>query len=71
MLVYTIGEVIDRLAITNLKLWHLEEQMADASLSKEDKGRISEDIVLLNDLRCKCIEAIDEFFAQRGYKQNG
>jgi len=62
MLEYTIGEVIDRLCITNLKMWHLEEQMADPKISLNDKGKISEQIIKLNDLRMKCIKSIDEYF---------
>ncbi len=62
MLEYTIGEIIDRLAITNLKMWHLEEQMNDPNVSLDEKGKISEQIVKLNELRNKCIKAIDEFF---------
>jgi hypothetical protein len=52
---YTIGEVIDRLSITNLKMWHLEEQMNNPSISLED-------IVKLNNLRNKCIDSINEYF---------
>jgi hypothetical protein len=59
---YTIGEVIDRLSITNLKMWHLEEQMNNPSISLEEKGKISEDIVKLNNLRNKCIDSINEYF---------
>jgi len=64
MLKYTIGETIDRLIITNLKMWHLEEQMNDNTISLEEKGKISEQIVKLNGLRMKCIESIDEFFKE-------
>jgi hypothetical protein len=64
MLRYTIGEIIDRLTITNLKMWHLEEQMNDQSISVEEKGEISEKIVKLNALRIRCIESIDEFFKE-------
>lgn len=64
MLKYTIGETIDKLTITNLKMWHLEEQMNDKTISLEEKGKISEQIVKLNALRIKCIDSIDEFFKE-------
>ncbi len=70
MLEYTIGETIDKLSITNLKMWHLEEQMNDHTLSVEEKGKISEQIVKLNTLRMKCIASIDEYF-KRLEKKNG
>ena len=64
MLKYTLGEVIDRLVITNLKMWHLEEQMNDPSIPLVEKGIISEQIVKLNGLRIECIKAIDEYYEE-------
>jgi hypothetical protein len=65
MLEYTIGEIVDRLAITNLKMWHLEEQMNDSTISLDEKGKISEQIVKLNVLRMKCIDSINEYFERK------
>jgi hypothetical protein len=64
MLEYTPGECIDRLVITHLKIWHLEEQMNDPSISLEEKGVISEKIVKLNVLRIRCIDAINEHYGR-------
>jgi hypothetical protein len=64
MLSYTFGEIVDRLCITNLKMWHLEEQMNDPKISLEEKGKISEHIVELNTLRNKCIDSINEYFQE-------
>ena len=60
----TLGELVDRLSITNLKMWHIEEKLQDSSIDMAEKGRLCEDIVKLNTLRNKLIEAIDEKFAQ-------
>lgn len=57
---YTFGEIVDRLAITHLKLWHLEEEMARADLSLDDKGRICDQIVALNELRGQCVASLDK-----------
>ena len=58
----TLGELVDRLSITNLKMWHIEEKLQDPSIDMKTKGKLCEDIVKLNTLRNKYIEAIDEKF---------
>jgi len=59
---YTLGELIDRLCITNLKMWHIEEQLLDCTIDMVTKGRLCEDIVKLNNLRADCIKSINEYF---------
>ena len=61
---YTLGELIDRLSITNLKMWHIEEQLNDPKLDMTSKGKLCEDIVKLNNLRTKCIQSIDKCFEE-------
>lgn len=58
----SFGELCDRLAITHVKLWHLEEKMADSSLSDEKKVEITSQIVSLNGYRSRLVSAIDECF---------
>lgn len=71
MLYYSIGELIDRLCITNLKMWHLEEKMADKNISNEEKGKtISPQIISLNKQRNKIIESINEFFKDELFKDD-
>jgi len=62
MMEYTLGELIDRLCITNLKMWHIEEQLSDSGIDMTTKGKLCEDIVKLNTLRNSCIQSIDEYF---------
>lgn len=64
MLEYTLGEIIDRLCITHLKIWHIEEQLANPNLDKTIKGKLCEDIVKLNTLRTACIKSIDEYYGR-------
>lgn len=60
----SLGELCDRLAVTALKQWHLEEKMADPEVSDEEKVRITDQIVSLNGFRMKLIEAINEYGEQ-------
>jgi hypothetical protein len=68
MIRYTIGEMIDRLAITNLKFWHLEEEFAKPEVDLTTKGKLARQADDLNSFRNRLIAAIDEYFeeAQKG-----
>ncbi len=61
MLYYSIGELIDRLAIVSLKHWHLEEQLTQ-DISVEEKHTITQQILELNKFRSKIVDSINEFF---------
>jgi len=65
MLYYSLGELVDRLTITNLKQWHLEEKMGDDNVSLEEKGKITQQINSLNSFRVKLIESIDEYLEDK------
>jgi hypothetical protein len=60
----SLGELCDRLTVTALKQWHLEEKMADPEVSDEEKVKITDQIVSLNGFRMKLIEAINEYGEQ-------
>lgn len=67
MIQYSIGELIDKLCIVNLKLWHTEEEIRE----KEKTGK-PEDVLVLcdrvvgfNKLRNELIDSINEFFKDR------
>jgi len=80
---YSIADLIDRLAISNLKHWHLEENIAILT-TKYDKvgeeGMSKEEIASLaslarssnamNQYRNKVINAINEFFRDNGLREN-
>ena len=61
MIKYTIGEAIDKLAVINLKIWHLEEEMIGIK-TNEQAGIIGDKIVGLNKRRMEIIEAINQEF---------
>lgn len=80
---YSIADLIDRLAISNLKHWHLEEDIAKL-VSKYDKvgeegmtekelanlSSMSKSSVTMNQYRNKVIEAINEFFNDQGLRED-
>ena len=62
MIHYSLGELIDRLAITNLKQWHLEEKIADPDISLKEKGKFTKQVESLNEFRMKIVSSIDEYY---------
>lgn len=82
MLRYSIADQIDRLTITLLKHWHVEEDIAALSNRIKSKGDESteeehaalaglfEKSVSLNQYRNKIIESINEFFADMGQRED-
>jgi len=66
MLAYSIGEMIDKLAVVHLKIWHIEENIRgkekDKERSDEEIEELCEQVVSLNAQRVKIVSSIDEFF---------
>jgi len=64
MIQYSIGELIDKLCIVNLKLFHTETEIRE----KEKTNKPEETLVLcdrvvnFNKLRNELIDSINEFF---------
>ena len=80
---YSIGDLIDRLAISNLKHWHLEEDIAilttkfdevgEEGMTEEELAKLadmSKTSVSMNQYRNKVITAINEFFEDNGLREN-
>jgi hypothetical protein len=67
MIQYSIGELIDRLGITNLKIWHTEEEIKEKEKIEppEDVLVLCDRVVELNKLRNELIKSIDEFFENK------
>ena len=68
MLTYSIGELIDKLCVVHLKIWHIEEEIEKIKTSQErgDLEKIDKrlnQVVTLNKLRVDIVESIDEFFS--------
>lgn len=58
----SVGEMIDRLSITNLKIWHLEEairQGREGELGLEEVGRRALEIRSLNAERVALVNGIN------------
>jgi hypothetical protein len=57
----TIAQLIDELSITNIKIYHLEDKVADNTHTKEDAKKIQD----LNRYRNELINALNEEFNQQ------
>ena len=68
----TLGSLCDKLAIMNLKLWHLEDIKHDPNSNDEKVADVARKIAIANKQRNALIEEIDEM-ASKGkfpvYKQ--
>lgn len=69
MLTYSIGELVDKLCVIHLKIWHIEEEIEKIKDSKEKKDLVKVDkflqqVVTLNKQRVKIVESIDEYFKE-------
>jgi hypothetical protein len=68
MLNYSIGEMIDKLVVIHLKIWHLEEKINELKdnyekENLEEVGKLGEQVVSLNKRRVEITKAIDEVFS--------
>lgn len=83
LLRYSIADMIDRLTITLLKHWHLEEEIAKLAEEIESKGidNVPEEKLKehaekfersakLNQYRNQIIESINEFFEDHGHRES-
>jgi len=61
MLTYSIGEMVDKLCVIHLKVWHLEEQIQKAeedSLDAKEIEKLCDKVVNLNAYRMKIVKSI-------------
>ena len=67
MLQYSMGDLVDKLTIVHLKIWHLEEEIANetGSLPDEEVERMCDQIVNLNTHRNEIIRSINELHEAR------
>lgn len=69
MLTYSIGEMIDKLCVIHLKVWHIEEQIKQIETENKDIMKIEklcDKVVNLNAYRMKIVESIDKYFFKLG-----
>jgi len=66
MIQYSIGELIDKLIIVNLKIWHTEEDIRETEKTApaEDTLKLCDRIVEFNKLRNELIDSINEYFKE-------
>ena len=65
MIQYSIGELIDKLVISHLKLWHTEEHiktLRDSDAPAKEIEKLCDNVVGFNKLRNELTESINEFF---------
>jgi len=57
----TLGSLVDKLTIKNLRLWHLEDSRRDMSLSDSERLAAADKVSVVNKQRNDLIDEIDEF----------
>ena len=57
----TIGSLIDKLSVTNIKIFMLVEKVQKNEHTKEDAKKLQ----LLNSFRSQIVNAINEYFNER------
>lgn len=58
----TLGSLIDKLTIVNIKVWHLEEiRNAKDSIADEKRLEAADNLTILNRHRNELVQEIDEF----------
>jgi len=59
----TLGSLIDKLTIANLKIWHAEDARNDRSLPDEIRLAAADKVTICNRQRNELVQEIDELFA--------
>jgi hypothetical protein len=60
----TLGSLVDKLTIANIRLWHLEDVRRDRSLSDRERLLAADKIALVNQERNDLMDEINEFLYQ-------
>lgn len=56
----TIGSLVDKLAIENIRLWHLEDRRRDRSLPDSERLKAADTVAVVNSKRNALIDEIDQ-----------
>lgn len=59
----TLGSLIDKLTIKNIRLWHLEDIRRDKSLPDSERLTAADNVSMVNQQRNDLIDEIDQFLA--------
>ena len=57
----TLGSLVDKLTIANIRLWHLEDARRDRALPDRDRLAAADKVAVVNQERNNLIDEIDEF----------
>jgi len=57
----TLGSLVDKLTIANIRLWHLEDQRRDLSLSDAKRLQAADKIAIVNSERNDLMDEIDDY----------
>jgi hypothetical protein len=60
----TLGSLIDKLTIANVRLWHLEDIRRDRSLPDKERLAAADKIAVVNSERNSLIDEIDDYLYQ-------
>lgn len=60
----TLGSLVDKLTVANIRLWHLEDVRRDRKLSDKNRLAAADMISVVNQERNDLIDEIDEFLYQ-------
>ena len=56
----TLGSLIDKISITNIKIWHLEDKRNNKNLPDKDRLKAADELTVLNRQRRQLCQEIDE-----------
>ena len=59
----TLGSLIDKLTIKNIRLWHLEDIRRDMTLPDSERLAAADKVSVVNQQRNDLIDEIDQFLA--------
>jgi len=57
----TLGSLVDKLTIANVRLWHLEEQRRDKTLPDSARLKAADMVAIVNAQRNALVDEIDAF----------
>jgi len=58
----TLGSLVDKLTISNVRLWHLEDTRRDLSLTDEERLSAADTVSAVNRQRNDLMDEINELF---------
>ena len=64
MMAETLGSLIDKLTIANIRLWHLEDLRRDLSLPNAKRLAAADKIAIVNSERNDLMDEIDQYLFQ-------